>query len=198
MRKVKIEKVLPEVTRLTRLIEDLLTIDKLNAGKLILSKEPSGLLTLLQEVKDALELESASRGMTLSAAQDIVDCLLDCDAYQVKRVLINLCSNALKYSRGHANILLNAVQCDPNWMRIEVWDEGPGIPDTEKDLLFDPYQQGDGAMAKFGFGLGLSIAKTIVQEHGGTIAIRDRDDSKNGAIVFFTLPICAEVPEPEL
>lgn len=198
MRKVKIEKVLPEVTRLTRLIEDLLTFDKLKASKLILAKEPTSLRNLLQETKDALELESMSRGMTLSISEGIRECLLNCDAYQVKRVLINLCSNALKYSRGGADILLNAVQEDSGWMQIEVWDEGPGIPDAQKQSLFDAYQQADDAMAKFGFGLGLSIAKSIVTEHGGTIAIRDRDDQKNGAIVSFTLPLCEQIGELEL
>lgn len=196
VRSGKIKKVLPEVTRLTRLIEDLLTFDKLQAGKLVLSREPSDLNGLMREVADALESESVSRGITLKIAKGpSADMLVDCDTHQIKRVLINLCSNALKYSRHGADVVLSAELVDAHFMRIEVWDEGPGIPDPQKELLFDFHAQGDDAMSKFGFGLGLSIARTIVEEHGGTIAIRDRDDLKNGAVVFFTLPVCPAIDE---
>jgi signal transduction histidine kinase len=193
VRRGKIRKVFPEVGRLTRLVEDLLTLDRLESEKLVLTKEPASLNGLLEEVRDALEMETLDRSIRLTLETSSDDVLVDCDVFQIKRVLINLCSNALKYSASDSVVRMSVGVVSDDKATIEVWDQGPGIGDELKERIFDRYQQGDDPLTKFGFGLGLSIARTIVEEHGGHIAIRDRPDDVPGAVFFFTVPLCKDI-----
>ncbi len=186
-RKSMVRKSFSEIARLTRLIENLLTADKLDSQQIELSFEKVSSEHLLLEVRDALDNESTARGVSINVSNAHVQ-TVTLDVFQMKRVLINLCSNALKHSAKGSVVEVN---CRRNEDRVifEVVDEGPGIPDELKEKLFERYQQADDVTARQGFGLGLYICKVIVEAHGGTIFIQDRHDGKTGAIFYVSLPV---------
>jgi two-component system sensor histidine kinase MprB len=98
------------------------------------------------------------------------------------RAISNLVDNALKYSAAPA-----PVEVVVTGTRLEVRDEGPGIPDADQARVFDRFYRSDTARTEPGSGLGLAIVKQAVERHGGTVWARTRED-KQGASVGFALP----------
>jgi signal transduction histidine kinase len=112
---------------------------------------------------------------------------IDCDPEQLMRAITNLIDNALKYG-DLANVKVLALDGDQS-VAIEVRDNGPGIPDSEKDQVFEPFYRSDAARTSDGtdsFGLGLSIAQAIVRAHGGKLELSDA--KPHGLIARIRLP----------
>ncbi|MBX9671627.1 MAG: sensor histidine kinase [Candidatus Obscuribacterales bacterium] len=99
-----------------------------------------------------------------------------------------LIANALKYSNDRSNVL---VSCSKSATEVifEVTDEGKGIAEELKERLFERYEQGDKSQRRVGYGLGLHIAKVIVEAHRGRIGVKNLADGKTGAIFYFSLPV---------
>ncbi len=186
-RKVMLQRLFPEVGRLERLIADLLSLDKMEAQELVLHKEKTKTLELIEKVRDALEIEALCSDRTI-ATVDNAGIEISVDLFQIERVLINLVANALKYSSDHSCVLLSCSRVE-NEVLFEVIDEGKGISDELKERIFERYEQGDQSQRWVGYGLGLHIAKVIVQAHNGRIGAKNRTDGKNGAIFYFALPL---------
>jgi signal transduction histidine kinase len=123
---------------------------------------------------------------------------LDTDADKIERVLQNLVDNALKFCPSNGKVTIRAHQPQPDadgerFVRIDVTDSGPGIPDEYKTRLFDRYAQMKGRRGKRrGSGLGLTFCRMVVEAHGGRIWIEDNPGG--GSIFAFTLPV-AEADE---
>ena len=185
-RREKVKKFLPELERVNRMIDDLLTFEKLNSGKLRLIKERFPVLQLFQEIADLLAI-----GVELKQVQFDLQCeanlYITADRYQVKRVLVNLSENAVKHSPQGGNVTLKAAR-DPALVRIDVMDEGPGIPEESMGALFEKFEQGSEADSRKGFGLGLAISRAIIEMHDGEIGVRNRSD-RSGADFYFSLPV---------
>jgi signal transduction histidine kinase len=118
-------------------------------------------------------------------------CLVDCDPDQMGRAVTNLVENAVKFGRS-ATIRLKTATADN--VEIEVEDDGPGIPDAEKDRVFEPFYRADSGRSpgRGGFGLGLSIARAIAEAHGGRLSLEDAVPS--GLIARLTLPTSKRAP----
>ena len=119
--------------------------------------------------------------------------LASVDARLIVQVLVNLVNNAIKYTPPDAAIVLSAERQDDRVV-ISVADEGPGIPDEEKERIFEMFYVGSNrdTVGRKSLGLGLSLCRTIVQTHGGEIWVSD--NVPHGAVFHFTLPL-EEIPE---
>jgi len=180
--------------RLTFLIEDLLTISRLESGGIVMNLHPVSLRSEAQHVLDDLQARAAEKMVRLE--NTIPDGLLaKADADRLEQVLYNLVENAINYGRpdGCVRVSARALTAQP---RVEVWveDNGPGIPAEARDRVFERFYRVDRARARDsgGTGLGLSIVKHIVQAHGGEVWLKS--EMGEGTTFFFTLP--AEVGPP--
>ena len=180
-----------ESERLTRLINNLLDVARLEAGRTIeINRDEFDFAPL---VKLALESQRAySSRHTLVADLPPILPTLSADADKVTQILINLTSNALKYSPG-GNVTVRARALG-EWLEVSVCDEGPGIAPEQRDILFSRFGRtpavatGAGARSKpTGTGLGLFLTKYLVEAHGGKIWVES--EAGRGATFTFTLPL---------
>jgi PAS domain S-box-containing protein len=173
--------------RLLRLIEDLLTVARIDSARLQLRRTPTDLLPFVKGVHGAMATLAAARPVTL--ALDVETCLGTAllDTVQVERALANLLTNAIKFSLPGGLVEFRARRAAEDIV-FTVADHGIGIPADEQDRLFTRFFRSSVAnrLAVQGSGLGLVIAKTIVEEHGGTIDLRSAEGQ--GTTVTMTIP----------
>ena len=163
------------------LVNDLLDLASIQAGKLSLSARPTPLASLVEEARDMHEAAARAAGLRLTA-DDIPEVDVFADRARVLQVLSNLLGNAIKFTPSGGGITLRATATDAQ-VTISVVDTGRGIPAQDLATVFEPYRaRGSGA----GSGLGLFIAQGIVERHGGRIWIDSREHA--GTTVSFTLP----------
>jgi signal transduction histidine kinase len=179
-----LQSIVPEITKLNRLVEDLLTANKLDFEPLKLSIEPIQAKQLLFEVRDAMQTEANSRNRSIKVIADDSEVLAD--PFQTGRVLTNLCANALRFAPAGSEIELRC-QAVGETVVFEVADKGPGIPPELADQVFDRYRQAKDGSKTGGFGLGLYIAKSIVVAQGGQISFENRTGNETGCVFRFTL-----------
>lgn len=169
---------------MSSLIQDLLDLAQMDAGHLTLRSEPCDTAVLLADALELLESQAAAKSIRVRTEID-GDCgRVLCERARVLRVFSNLVGNAIKFSPAGASIVLRAAR-DGGQVRFEVRDVGPGIPGEAVAHVFDRYWQAR-KTADLGHGLGLSIAKGIVETHGGRIWVQSAPGA--GSSFFFTLP----------
>jgi signal transduction histidine kinase len=164
-----LEDALGQVERLGGLVEQLLDLSKLESGTVPLERVPVPAEELLALVAAEWQGSAAARRVNLvSSAPD--ELVLDVDARRMHQVLANLVANAIRHSPVDADVHIRA-SADPGHARIEVTDAGPGIPADETERVFERFYRSDRARSadEGGAGLGLAIARWIVELHGGTI-----------------------------
>jgi PAS domain S-box-containing protein len=171
--------------RLVRLINDILDLDKIEAGKMELALEQTRLTDVLGRAVAGLEGAAAARGVELTWSVEGPE-PIRADPDRIIQVLTNLVGNALKLSPAGGRVEIVARGVDP--VRLSVRDEGPGIPQSDLQKVFGRFAQVDASdsRAKGGTGLGLAISKAIVEEHGGRIWAESALGS--GATFHFELP----------
>jgi signal transduction histidine kinase len=172
---------------LLQLINALLDMAAIEAGKQELDSEPFDLRGLVDECVESVAPLAADKGLTLEAAVAAELPRVTADRTKVKQILLNLLSNAIKFT-GAGRIGLG-VRLEPGAVHVSVTDTGPGIPEAELPKLFQPYQHHDRSPGKSagGTGLGLAISKTFVEMHGGRIWAESEE--KRGSTFHFTLPL---------
>jgi len=183
-----------EADRLTRLVGDLLLMAQAETGKLPLMMSPVEVDDLLFEVFEQMKVLSG--GAYDIRIGNIAPALVTGDRDRLKQVLLNLGSNAIKYSPEGGLILLS-LYVRGNWVQIIVSDEGSGIPKAELGRLFERFYRGDKSRTRsekdVGFGLGLPIAYWIIRNHGGRIDVETEVDK--GTTFSVWLPRSeAEIP----
>lgn len=178
------------VRRLLRLINTILDLSKVEAGKLSLEVAPFSLSEVLDETVATLSAAVEQKGLRLflKVAPGMWPYRLG-DSERLQQVLLNLVGNSIKFTAA-GSICLRVQPRDGKsggeWVRFEVSDTGCGIPKGKEDLIFHPFRQADGAMNRTyeGTGLGLSITKNLVEMMGGRIWVEPREGP--GATVVFT------------
>jgi PAS domain S-box-containing protein len=164
-----IRRILSSDQRLTGLINDLLDMEKLNAGQLKLELELVSFNDLIEEAM--ILLEPLINSKSIEIKRDDVDKLIFCDSSRIVQVIANIFSNALKVSKPGQVIELRFAE-GRETSSISIRDYGPGIPLDFLPQLFEQYTQtGDKAIAKKGSGLGLAISKKLVDLHNGEIVV---------------------------
>jgi two-component system phosphate regulon sensor histidine kinase PhoR len=176
--------------RLNFLIEDLLTISKLESGETKLNLEKLNLKKIVQEVIDDLQDQAEAKSVAIyNKIEESLSVMASPE--RLKQVFYNLIDNAIKYGRIDGNIWITAESDEAN-VKIMVKDDGPGIPPEARERIFERFFRVDKARSREqgGTGLGLSIVKHIVQAHGGKVWVESQFGK--GATFCFTLPMRSE------
>lgn len=169
------------------LINDILDLSKIEAGKMELHVEAYPVLYFVESLRRVLQGALEARDITLACtvASDVEQLVVDQTRF--KQILVNLVSNAIKYGRQSSTITLDVRRVE-NEIEVRVIDEGPGIKPEDASKLFNAYQQlGNGPVAKEGTGLGLVITKKLVELHGGHIWVES--EWEKGTTFSFRIPM---------
>ncbi|MBS1992884.1 MAG: PAS domain S-box protein [Cyanobacteria bacterium SZAS LIN-2] len=179
-----------ESDRLIRLINEILDIRKIEAGKLELKLRATSAEELAATVAESLKgmAETANVYLDNTVRTDVK---LHCDRDRITQVLTNLVSNAIKFSSINQTVIIKFAHMGGGTYRFSVMDRGPGIPPAEQSKLFGLFQQLDASdsRSKGGTGLGLAISKAIIDLHGGKIGIDSQPGE--GSTFWFELPQAA-------
>jgi signal transduction histidine kinase len=180
--------------RLVTLIDDLLDMARIEAGKIELKRTPLDLAPLIREVARELrpQLEDKGQWLTLDLAQALPAILGDAD--RIRQILTNLLSNAMKYTAAGGRITITACG-DTRHVHIAVRDTGIGLTPEDQAQLFTPFfrAQHDAIQEIGGTGLGLAITRVLVELHGGVITVNSAPGQ--GSTFSFTLPALQEPAE---
>jgi two-component system sensor histidine kinase KdpD len=174
-----------EAHRLNRIVGNLLDLSRIEAGALRPDKRSYDLGALVDEVVGRLRPLTAGHRVVVSVPDDLPPLRLD--YVEIDQALSNLIENAAKYAPPGTEIAVSARRLDHE-AEVEVADRGPGIPAAALPRLFEPFYRLDGdARRPQGSGLGLTVARGLVEAHGGRIRAENRADG--GARFVFTLPL---------
>jgi two-component system sensor histidine kinase VicK len=183
--------IMKESDRMQRIVHDLLTLSRFDYGNDGLRIHLVQISKLIERVYQAMYMDAAKHKHNLS--MELVGKLPDiyCDSDRIEQVLVNVISNAIKYTPDGGTIDISS-QAEGEFISISVKDTGIGIPEKDLSRLFERFYRVDKARSREagGSGLGLSIAKEIVERHGGTIRIDSRYGE--GTTVTVRLPIGGE------
>jgi PAS domain S-box-containing protein len=179
-----IDDVLASARHLLDLINELLDLAKIEAGKMVLDETPLDLAQVMRASVRLLQTRAARKDLTLAADHARAPQLL-ADERALKQMLLNLLSNAIKFTREGGRIALGC-DVDDEWITISVVDDGIGIPEHELPGILDPFTQASNAWAtgEVGTGLGLSIVKGLAELHGGSFVIESRNGTGTAARIL--------------
>ncbi|MBI3361894.1 MAG: sensor histidine kinase, partial [Chloroflexi bacterium] len=180
-----------EAERMSRLVGDLLLLAQAEAGTLPVAREPVELDTLLLEVYRQMRVLALDGGIEMQIAEEDQARVLG-DRDRLKQLLINLLSNALKYTPQGGRVTLGLARVN-NWARLTVSDTGPGIPAEDLSRIFERFYRVDKARnrAQGGAGLGLAIAQRIARMHGGRIEVASEGVPGRGSTFSVWLPLAS-------
>jgi len=181
---IYLEKIESQTRRLQALIEDLLDMNSLHAGKMPLRLEPCNLGSLCSEVA---EDQHALSGRNIELELPAEPVMLQADCQRVSQVISNLVNNAAKYSPENTVILVHMIH-DFSYIILTFHNDGPAIPQEQQTHIFEPFYRAPEADLSpiQGWGLGLSISKEIVERHGGQIWVESSEGK--GTTFFVQLP----------
>jgi two-component system sensor histidine kinase KdpD len=179
-----------EADRLNRLVQNLLEMTRLESGGIHVRKDWEPLEEVVGSALTRVEKRLGERRVDIRLAPDLP--LVPLDPLLIEQVLINLLDNAIKYASGETPIEISD-SADEHAVHVTVADRGPGFAPGEEARVFDKFYRGQGAGTRSGAGLGLAIARGIVEVHGGEITAEPRPGG--GALFRFTLPLAAKPPE---
>jgi heavy metal sensor kinase len=163
---------LEETVRLSRIVDDLLTLAKADTGQLVLERKPLALNRLLEELyEDALVLSSEKHLTTTLERND--PAVVIGDALRLRQVFRNLVMNAVQYTKPGGSIRLTS-QCLDRYVEVRIDDTGIGIPTDSLEKIFEPFYRVDSSRpdGRNASGLGLAIARWLVELHGGSIRVK--------------------------
>ena len=178
-----------QVNRLTRLINDLLDMSRIQAHKLEPHMERIDLVTAIGDVVQEQRREAAKRTIELNIPiEQEVPVFADVD--RIEQVITNYISNALKYSAEDKPIAVS-LRLEDHTAIVSIRDEGPGLPAEERENVFDRFYRVKGIEVKsgsgVGLGLGLYICKTIIELHRGQVGVESEEGK--GSTFWFSLPL---------
>ncbi len=184
-----LEMIISSAHRLTSLVNDILDFSKLQKQQLEIQHKPVDLFQVTENSLALLKPLHHEKPIDLQneLTKDLP--LVDGDEDRIQQILFNLLGNALKFTE-HGEVRLSAVVQD-GWIELAVADTGIGIPQDKQERVFDAFEQGDASTERTygGTGLGLSVAKQLVELHGGQIWLESVVGQ--GSVFRFTLPCCS-------
>jgi len=175
-----------EGRRLTRLINNLLDLAKIEAGQIEWNVEPIALEELVRRVAGSFEALLGERNLTFKVDGWDSPVVVALDADKITQVLVNLLVNSIGHSPDGATVWMRYRPLDGGGARIEVEDEGAGIPPGAEERIFDRFHQANPGDTRGGSGLGLTISRQILERHGGRIWAEP--NRPRGALFIMELP----------
>ncbi|MEM7725757.1 MAG: ATP-binding protein [Cyanobacteria bacterium P01_A01_bin.45] len=196
-----------QTERLVRLVNNVLDLQSIQSGKITMNKKACKATELMIEATQAMQMMAQEHGVKLFA--ESVSLVVWADRDYIIQTLTNLLSNAIKFSPSNScvwllakmeetkkkNISYNPQGKTNSYVTFAVKDKGQGIPENQLENIFERFQQVDSSDSrkKGGTGLGLTICRQIIKEHGGDIWVESRKG--DGSTFYFTLPALINVPE---
>lgn len=173
--------------RLVRLVRDILDFEKMSIGKMNFQLSTQELMPLVQQTIESNSTLPEETGISIELLESLPGVRVNCDAERLMQALTNLLSNAVKFSPANSRVEVRVLRQAP-MIRIMVTDYGPGIPEDLHDEIFEKFTQAGTipSQRKGGIGLGLSIAKLIIEQHDGRIDFES--GSGLGTMFFIELP----------
>jgi PAS domain S-box-containing protein len=187
-----------QVTHLTRLVDDLMDVSRITTGKIELDRAPLELNTLVQVAVDSMRSTLENYGHVLDLKLAPQPLFIEGDAVRLTQVVVNLLSNAAKYTapKGHIEVALSRSH---SAVRVEVSDNGIGMSEALIQRAFDPFVQGERKLdrSEGGLGIGLTLVKKIVELHGGSVLASSAGPGY-GAKFTITMPLAKAREQPLL
>jgi signal transduction histidine kinase len=193
--RLRIESLLDEAQRLTKIVDGLTLLAKSDSGLVALRREPVRLDELLREAAENAQSLARPAGVTV-ALKTCASVMVTGDRHRLRQLLLILCDNAVKYNLRGGSITLELGPMG-DLAEIKVANTGPGIPQEVLPKIFEPFIRGDASHSQAieGCGLGLSIARWIVSAHGGTIQVSSEPGKLTVMVVRLPTLIGNEPPK---
>lgn len=174
--------------RLVRLIDNLIDVTKIDAGYFEIHLSNCNIISVVEEITLSVAEYVENKGISLLFDTEIEEKIIACDKEKIERIMLNLISNALKFTNPGGNITVNIFEKETNIV-ISVRDTGIGIPKEKQECIFDRFIQVDKSLTRNreGSGIGLSLVKALVEMHGGKIFLESEIDI--GSVFSLELPI---------
>jgi len=186
---VPLEETLQEIQRTTELVDTLLTLARVDEGRMELHKEPVDLVAVFHEAFETAQILGEGAGVTVSLEVPEGPMVVDADRGRLRRLVMNLTENAVKYTPAGGSVWMSLAMSDRT-ATISIRDTGIGIAPGDVGRVFDRFWRADQARSRTGdrpgIGLGLSISKWIAEAHGGSIGLTSRPG--RGSTFTVTLP----------
>jgi signal transduction histidine kinase len=162
---------------LLELINDLLDLAKIEAGRTDLHRTEFHLKDVCDGLADFFQPVADKKHITLSVVNDGEWPVMKSDAGKIKQILYNLLSNAIKFTPDGGRVELSVRTNDSDRVELRVCDTGPGIPENQRESIFEPFRQLDGSVTREhgGTGLGLTISRELARALGGSLRLAERN-----------------------
>lgn len=174
--------------RLVRLIDNLIDVTKIDAGYFEIHLSNCNIVSVVEEITLSVAGYIENKGISLLFDTEMEEKIIACDKDKIERIMLNLISNAIKFTNSGGDISVNILERNDNVV-ISVKDTGIGIPKEKQQLIFDRFIQVDKSLTrnKEGSGIGLSLVKALVEMHGGKVFLESEIDM--GSEFSFEIPM---------
>ena len=188
-----------QISQMVRLVDDLLDVSRISRGKIELRRGPIELASVVNHAVDACRPLAESKGIELTVSLPPQPVYLDADPIRLAQVVGNLLNNACKFTGNGGRVWLTtelASIADTEGVLIRVRDTGIGIAAEQLDRIFDMFMQGDTSLERSasGLGIGLTLAKNLVEMHGGTLEAHSAGTGRGSEFVV-RLPVLIDAPK---
>ncbi|MDP4145142.1 MAG: PAS domain-containing sensor histidine kinase [Bacillota bacterium] len=187
-----IKTIIQNCYRLSKLINNIVDLSKIEAGYYELNKTNENVVNVLEEIVMSVVQYSESKGINIIFDTNVEEKIIACDSEKIERIVLNLISNAIKFSDKGDDILVEFFDMG-DFVEISVTDKGTGIDRDKLETIFERFKQADKSLSRNaeGTGIGLSLVKALVELHGGIIKV----ESEQGEGSKFTVRLPAEEVE---
>lgn len=174
--------------RLLRLVNNIIDTTKIDAGFLDLKLQNHNIVNIIEEITLSISHYTESKGISIQFDTETDEKLIACDIDKIERIMLNLLSNAIKFTEPGGSIYVNIYDRDKHIV-ITVKDTGIGIPVNKQGIIFERFRQADQSLARRheGSGIGLSLVKSLVEMHEGTIRLES--EPGKGSMFIIKIPV---------
>lgn len=188
----KLNIVAQSTDRLMLLVEDTLTVSRIENGKITIKREPLDLIARVEYIMEIYEIKAKEKNIVTTLRTELQSAMVNADVNRIHEVIVNIYGNALKFTPYGGSITFEVRRSEGGGeYEISITDTGPGIPKEKQDKLFTKFGKIEESYANLpninGTGLGLYICMEIMKLHGGTIRVDS--DAGRGATFVISLPI---------